>query len=130
MAYKRFRIVLSKGWTLLVCSLSVAILALMSSCRSKKLNKSVEPVEEQNDQDVDAPGSANDYTPMATLPGDSKDVRAKIDQVNALKGELSSRMNTVIYGPPDVMERRARENNEMREKIEKLSKEINSSRQK
>ena len=132
MAYKRFRIVLSKGWTLLVCSLSVAVLALMSSCRSKKLSKSVEPdpVEEQNDQDVDAPGSANDYTPMATLPGDSKDVRAKIDQVNALKGELSSRMNTVIYGPPDVMERRARENNEMREKIEKLSKEINSSRQK
>ena len=115
---------------MLVCSLSVAILALMSSCRSKKLSKSVEPVEEQNDQDVDAPGSANDYTPMATLPGDSKDVRAKIDQVNALKGELSSRMNTVIYGPPDVMERRARENTEMREMIEKLSKEINSSRQK
>ncbi len=130
MAYKRFRIVLSKGWTLLVCSLSVAVLALMSSCRSKKLSKSVDPVEELDDQDVDAPGSANDYTPMVTLPGDSKDVRAKIDQVNALKGELSSRMNTVIYGPPDVMERRARENNEMREKIEKLSKEINSSRQK
>ena len=43
MAYKRFRIVLSKGWALLVCSFSVVLLALMSSCRSKKLNKTVEP---------------------------------------------------------------------------------------
>lgn len=133
MAYKRFRIVLSKGWTLLVCSLSVAVLALMSSCRSKKLNKSAEPdpaQEEQTDQDADNPGSVNDYTPMATLPGDSKEVRKKIEEVNTLKDELSTRMNTVIYGPPAVMERRARENSEMREKIDRLSKEINDSRKK
>ena len=133
MAYKKFRIVLSKGWTLLVCSLSVAVLALMSSCRSKKLNKSAEPdpaQEEQTDQDADNPGSVNDYTPMATLPGDSKEVRKKIEEVNTLKDELSTRMNTVIYGPPAVMERRARENSEMREKIDRLSKEINDSRKK
>ena len=133
MAYKRFRIVLSKGWTLLVCSLSVAVLALMSSCRSKKLNKSAEPdpaQEEQTDQDADNPGSVNDYTPMATLPGDSKEVRKKIEEVNTLKDELSTRMNTVIYGPHAEMERRARENSEMREKIDRLSKEINDSRKK
>lgn len=117
----------------MVCSLSVAVLALMSSCRSKKLSKSVEPdpvEEELNDQDADNPGSINDYTPMATLPGDSKEVREKIEEVNTLKGELSIRMNTVIYGPPEVMERRARENSEMREKIDRLSKEINDSRKK
>lgn len=128
MAYKRFRIVLSKGWTLLVCSFSVVLLALMSSCRSKKLNKTVEPEpveEEVNDEDS---GSINDYTPMAALPGDSKEVRAKIDEVNTLKGELNSRMNVVVYGPPEVMERRAQENREMREKIDNLSKEINNSR--
>lgn len=133
MAYKKIRIVLSKGWTLLVCSLSVAVLALMSSCRSKKLSKSVEPdpvEEELNDQDADNPGSINDYTPMATLPGDSKEVREKIEEVNTLKGELSIRMNTVIYGPPEVMERRARENSEMRQKIDNLSREIDSSRKK
>ena len=133
MAYKRFRIFVSKGWTLLVCSLSIAVLALMSSCRSKKLNKSAEPdlaQEEQTDQDDDIPGSVNDYTPMATLPGDSKEVRKKIEEVNTLKDELSTRMNTVIYGPPAVMERRARENSEMREKIDRLSKEINDSRKK
>ena len=133
MAYKRFRIFVSKGWTLLVCSLSIAVLALMSSCRSKKLNKSAEPdplEEEQTDQDADNPGSVNDYTPMATLPGDSKEVRKKIEEVNTLKDELSTRMNTVIYGPPAVMERRARENSEMREKIDRLSKEINDSRKK
>ncbi|MBP5646637.1 MAG: hypothetical protein J6X21_04480 [Bacteroidaceae bacterium] len=133
MAYKRFRIFVSKGWTLLVCSLSIAVLALMSSCRSKKLNKSAEPdpaQEEQTDQDADNPGSVNDYTPMATLPGDSKEVRKKIEEVNTLKDELSTRMNTVIYGPPAVMERRARENSEMREKIDRLSKEINDSRKK
>ena len=124
---------MSKGWTLLVCSLSIAVLALMSSCRSKKLNKSAEPdpvEEEQTDQDADYPGSVNDYTPMATLPGDSKEVRKKIEEVNTLKDELSTRMNTVIYGPPAVMERRARENSEMREKIDRLSKEINDSRKK
>ena len=124
---------MSKGWTLLVCSLSIAVLALMSSCRSKKLNKSAEPdpaQEEQTDQDADNPGSVNDYTPMATLPGDSKEVRKKIEEVNTLKDELSTRMNTVIYGPPAVMERRARENSEMREKIDRLSKEINDSRKK
>lgn len=117
----------------MVCSLSVAVLALMSSCRSKKLNKSAEPdpaQEEQTDQDADNPGSVNDYTPMATLPGDSKEVRKKIEEVNTLKDELSTRMNTVIYGPPAVMERRARENSEMREKIDRLSKEINDSRKK
>lgn len=133
MAYKRFRIFVSKGWTLLVCYLSIAVLALMSSCRSKKLNKSAEPdpaQEEQTDQDADNPGSVNDYTPMATLPGDSKEVRKKIEEVNTLKDELSTRMNTVIYGPPAVMERRARENSEMREKIDRLSKEINDSRKK
>ena len=133
MAYKRFRIFVSKGWTLLVCSLSIAVLALMSSCRSKKLNKSAEPdpaQEEQTDQGADYPGSVNDYTPMATLPGDSKEVRKKIEEVNTLKDELSTRMNTVIYGPPAVMERRARENSEMREKIDRLSKEINDSRKK
>jgi len=133
MAYKRFRIFVSKGWTLLVCSLSIAVLALMSSCRSKKLSKSAEPdpaQEEQTDQDADNPGSVNDYTPMATLPGDSKEVRKKIEEVNTLKDELSTRMNTVIYGPPAVMERRARENSEMREKIDRLSKEINDSRKK
>ena len=133
MAYIKFRIVLSKGWTLLVCSLSVAVLALMSSCRSKKLNKSAEPdtaQEEQTDQDADNPGSVNDYTPMATLPGDSKEVKAKIDEINTLKDELNARMNVVIYGPPDVMERRSRENREMREKIDHLSKEVNDSRSK
>ena len=133
MAYKRFRIVLSKGWTLLVCSLSVAILALMSSCRSKKVNKSVDPDpvdEELNDDEADNSGSANDYTPMATLPGDSKEVKAKIDEINTLKDELNARMNVVIYGPPDVMERRSRENREMREKIDHLSKEVNDSRSK
>ena len=133
MAYKRFRIVLSKGWTLLVCSLSVALLALMSSCRSKKVNKSAEPdpvEEELTDQDADIPGSSDDYTPMATLPGDSKEVKAKIEEINSLKSEMNARMNVVIYGPPDVMERRARENREMREKIDHLSKEVNDSRSK
>ena len=36
MAYRKFRIVLSKGWTYMICSLSVAVLALVG-CRSKKV---------------------------------------------------------------------------------------------
>ena len=117
----------------MVCSLSVALLALMSSCRSKKVSKAAEPdpvEEELTDQDADIPGSSDDYTPMATLPGDSKEVKAKIEEINSLKSEMNTRMNVVIYGPPEVMERRARENREMREKIDNLSKEVNDSRSK
>lgn len=130
MAYKRFRIVLSKGWTLLVCSLSVAILALMSSCRSKKVNKTAEPEPVEEETNDENSGSVNDYTPMAVLPGDSKEVKAKIDEINTLKDELNARMNVVVYGPPEVMERRAQENREMRVKIDNLSREINDSRSK
>ena len=46
MAYRKLRIVLSKGWTLLVCSFSVAVLALTGSCRSKKVSKAPEPIDD------------------------------------------------------------------------------------
>jgi len=135
MAYKRFRIVLSKGWTLLVCSFSVAVIALMGSCRSKKINKQAEPepsVQEpsQDTEDDNIRRQNDNLAPMLTLPGDSKHVKEMIDQVNSLKKELSGRMNTVIYGPPEVMQRRARENRDMRARIDSLSTEINKARTK
>lgn len=135
MAYKRFRIVLSKGWTLLVCSLSVAALALTVSCRSKKVNKQAEPEPADDQLSQDAEGTltrrlADDMAPMVTLPDDSKEVKDMIRQVNSLKDELSGRMNSVIYGPPELMQRRALENREMRARIDSLSNEINKARKK
>ena len=135
MAYKRFRIVLSKGWTLLVCSLSVAVLALNVSCRSKKVNKQAEPEPaddqpSQNTEGVLTRRMADDMAPMVTLPSDSKEVKDMIRQVNSLKDELSGRMNSVIYGPPELMTRRALENSDMRARIDSLSNEINKARKK
>ncbi|MBR5159581.1 MAG: hypothetical protein IKW84_08380 [Bacteroidaceae bacterium] len=135
MAYKRFRIVLSKGWTLLVCTFSVAVLALTVSCRSKKVNKQAEPEPSGDEppreaEDVNIRRSADDLAPMLTLPGDSKEVKDMINQVNSLKDELSGRMSSVIYGPPEVMQRRAQENRDMRARIDSLSNEINKARNK
>lgn len=136
MAYKRFRLFLSKGWTLLVCSLSVAVLALMGSCRSKKANKTAQddsmeepPLAEALDETT-VSGNRTEMTPIVALSGDSKETKAMIDQVNSLKEELSARMNSVIYGPPEMMQRRAEENRKMRAQIDSLSNEINKARKK
>lgn len=135
MAYKRFKIALSKGWALIVCSLSVVVLAI-TGCRSKKANKTVQenfnedvPLEEALDETL-VSRSRTDMVPIAELSGDSKETKAMIQQVNTLKKELSDRMNSVIYGPPEVMQRRAEENRQMRAQIDSLSNEINKSRQK
>lgn len=135
MAYKRFRIALSRGWTLIVCSLSVLVLTI-TGCRSKKVNKAVQedfaddaPLQEASDES-DIARSRTDMAPIIVLPGDSKETKAMIDQVNSLKDELSGRMNSVIYGPPEVMQRRAEENRQMRAQIDSLSNEINKARKK
>lgn len=136
MKYKNFRIALSKGWTLILCSISVAVLALASSCRSKKVNKTDEHVPEEPEsaeEVVDeyvSTRSVHSQTPVLILPSDSKDVKEMIEQVNDLKKELSDRMNSVIYGTPEVMQRRAEENNVLRHKIDSLDNEINKARKK
>ena len=135
MAYIRFRIALSRGWTLIVCSLSVLVLTI-TGCRSKKVNKAAQedfaddaPLQEASDES-DIARSRTDMAPIIVLPGDSKETKAMIDQVNSLKDELSGRMNSVIYGPPEVMQRRAEENRQMRAQIDSLSNEINKARKK
>ena len=136
MRYREFRIVLSKGWKLIVCSVSVVVLALMGSCRSKKVNKTddplpdeTEPTEEMVDEYVST-RSVHTQTPVLILPSDSKDVKEMIEQVNELKKELSDRMNSIIYGTPEVMQRRAEENNVLRHRIDSLDNEIKKARQK
>lgn len=134
MAYKRFRIFLSKGWSLIVCSLSVAVIALMASCRSKKVNKTAQtdPVEEEPVEAVtdNEDSSQTSLAPVMVMPSDSKEVKEMIQEVNTLKDDLSNRMNSIIYGPPEVMQRRAQENRIMREKIDSISNEINKARRK
>ena len=136
MAYKRFRIVLSRGWTLIVCSVSVAVLALCG-CRSKKVNKTPEVVEEEEEstsqvvaQDYVNSRAGRSLSPILELPGDSKAVRDMIQESNALRETLSRSMNSVVYGPPEVMERRAAENEKMRHQIDSIDNEINKARQK
>ena len=134
MAYKKFRVVLSKGWTLIVCSVSVAVLALLGSCRSKKVNKADEPVadEEQPGEEVVeevVTRSDKSQVPILILPSDSKEVKEMIEQVNSLKKELSDRMNSLIYGTPEVMQRRSEENVLLKHKIDSLDTEIKKARQ-
>ena len=137
MRCRTLRIVVSKGWSLLVCSLSVAVLALASSCRSKKVNKTPEAVEEEEEntsqvvaQDYVNSRAGRSLSPLLELPGDSKAVRDMIQESNALRETLSRSMNSVVYGPPEVMERRAAENEKMRHQIDSIDNEINKARQK
>jgi hypothetical protein len=134
MAYRKFRIVLSKGWTLLVCSLSVAVIAL-TGCRSKKVSKTSEPAPQESmpaNEVVDEYISrrADNLAPTPVLPNDSQNVKDMIKESNSLKEEVSGRMRSVIYGPPEVMQRRAAENEAMRHKIDSLDTEIRKARNK
>ncbi|MBO7050822.1 MAG: hypothetical protein J6W42_09470 [Bacteroidaceae bacterium] len=134
MTYRKLKIYLSKCWTLTVCSLSVAVIALMGSCRSKKVNKTAEPdvTEDLSAQEVVEEyltrGDGERLTPVRVMPGDSQRVQDLIRQTNSLKEEVSGRMRSVIYGTPEIMQRRAQENEAMRNRIDSLDNEINKSR--
>lgn len=137
MRYRTLRIVISKGWTFLVCSFTVAFIALMSSCRSKKVNKApeIEEAQEENASQTVAQEYVNSragrsLSPMIELPGDSKAVKDMIRESNTLKETLSRSMNAVIYGPPEVLQRRAAENAQLRHQIDSIDNEINKARQK
>ena len=130
MAYRKFRIVLSKGWTYMIYSLSVAVLALVG-CRSKKVaQQQQEPELPQDAADAsdEYQTRANSLAQTLILPSDSKEVQAMIKQVNSLKKDLSDRMNSVIYGTPEVMQRRAQENRALRARIDSLDNVISKAR--
>ncbi|MBR3936915.1 MAG: hypothetical protein IKJ66_03165 [Bacteroidaceae bacterium] len=130
MAYRKFKIALSKGWTYMICSLSVAVLALVG-CRSKKelqTQQNPEPSQDAADTSDEYQTRANSLAQTLILPSDSKEVQAMIKQVNSLKKDLSDRMNSVIYGTPEVMQRRAQENRAMRARIDSLDNVINKAR--
>ncbi len=131
MAYRKFKIALSKGWTYMICSLSVAVLALVG-CRSKKVaqqQQEPEPLQDSADVvDEEVSTRSGSLTQTMILPGDSKEVQEMIRQVNSLKKDLSDRMNSVIYGTPEVMQRRAQENRAMRARIDSLDNVISNAR--
>ena len=130
MAYRKFRIALSKGWTYMICSLSVAVLALVG-CRSKKVaQQQQEPELPQDAADAsdEYQTRANSLAQTVILPSDSKEVQAMIKQVNSLKKDLSDRMNSVIYGTPEVMQRRAQENRALRARIDSIDNVISKAR--
>lgn len=134
MIYKKFTIAVSKGWALIVCSVSVAVLALMGSCRSKKVDKAPEVKAEENNSPQEyvnnRPNPETGLGIIAVLPGDSREVKEMIEESNSLRETISTRARSVIYGPPEVMERRAAENARIRHKIDSLDVEIRKARQK
>ena len=132
MKFRKIKLFVSKGWALLVCSFSVAVLALMSSCRSKKVDKAPDvPDEDSSEEVMDGfivSRMGEGLTPMVALPGDSKAVRDMIEESNSLKETLGRRMNSLIYGPPEMMERRAAENEQMRHKIDSIDAKVKKER--
>lgn len=115
----------------MVCSLSVAVLALVG-CRSKKELQTQPKPESQPDAADVVDGYVSTRTGSLAqtliLPSDSKEVQAMIKQVNSLKKDLSDRMNSVIYGSPEIMQRRARENQALRMQIDSLDNVIKEAR--
>ena len=100
MKFRNIRIVFTKGWTLLVCLFTVVIIAC--SCRSKKVSKSPEPDPVFDAQALD----------KMTL------------RVDSLKKVLDYRSRALIYGTPEIMQRRAAENEAIRHEIDSLDNEI------
>lgn len=135
MTYRKFRIFLAKGWTLIVCSVSLAVMALAVSCRSKKATKAQETIDEEEkapEEVVDEKPmsrTSRDLAPLLELPGDSKAVKEMIQESNALRQTLSRHMNSVIYGTPEVMKQRSAENEQLKHKIDSLDTEIKKARQ-
>lgn len=133
MAFIKYRIALSKGWTYIICSLSVALLSLVS-CRSKKVTKNPdEPVQSRDSAEVVdeyMTTRAGNLAQTPVMPGDYREVQDMIRQVNSLKKDLSDRMNSVIYGTPEMMQRRAEENRVMRARIDSIDNVIKKTRQK
>ncbi len=131
MKFRKIKLFVSKGWTLIICSFSVAVLALMSSCRSKKVDKAPDVPDEDPSEEImeeSVISRTSGLNPMIALPSDSKAVRDMIEESNALKETLGRWMNSVVYGPPEVMERRAAENAEMRHKIDSIDARIRKER--
>lgn len=102
MANRKIRIALSKVWTLTACLLSVAVVSLTGSCRSKKVPKEKEVISSAQSMSLD-------------------DMLFRSD---SLKQVLDQRSRSLIYGPPEVMQRRAAENEAMRHEIDSLDNEI------
>jgi len=101
-------------WTVTVCFFSLAVLSLLGSCRSKKVTKTPDVTE--TEQTVNR--SVNAQT-----------VRDMEVRVESLKKELDNRSRALIYGPPEIMERRAEQNRQMRTEIDSLEREIRKYRQ-
>lgn len=91
-----------------MCLLTVVIVAC--SCRSKKVNKTPEP----------------EPAPAAK----TQSVREMQIKVDSLRHDLDNRMQMVVYGPPEILQRRGEENKAMREEIDSLENEIKKARQK
>lgn len=100
MKFRNIRIVFTKGLALLVYFFTVVFLAC--SCRSKKVDKSSETNQVFDAQTLDE----------------------MILRSDSLKKELENRSRALIYGTPEVMQRRAAENEAMRHEIDSLDNEI------
>lgn len=108
-------------------------MTLASSCRSKKVTRNRQEAERPEDKteiaDVPAARRAgNNLTPSVIMPGDTPKIKDMIRESNELKETLSRRMNSVIYGSPEALRRRAAENAEMRHKIDSIDAEIGKAR--
>lgn len=99
---------MSKVWTLIVCTLSVAVITLTGSCRSKKVTKEKEPVSSAETMSLD-------------------DMIFRSDSIRQV---LDKRSRSLIYGPPEVIQRRAAENEAMRHELDSLETEIKKIRNK
>jgi hypothetical protein len=104
MKTRRFWISLTKVWALAVCSVSVLTVTLLGSCRSKKT--------------VVADGS------VVSSVDEQQRLRDMVIQSDSIRKVLDQRSRALMYGPPDLMERRAQENLRMRAQIDSLDAEI------
>lgn len=94
---KKIKISISRRWALLLCSVSAMLLTV--SCRTSRKAQNESRQNEMRMQELQ-------------------------HEADSLQQILDSRRRALIYGTPDVMRRRAEENQAMQDRIDSINAEL------
>lgn len=124
MRYRKFRIILSKGWSLVLYLLSVGILTVTGACKSQhkavRKGKNVKVIENRYDRIMALYG----VEPPSMRVDRKSEIRRLQTEIDSLQKILDHRKGVVIYGPPEMMERRSRENAQISHDIDSMKLSI------
>lgn len=113
---KKVLVKLSKCWSAILCTVSVAILAIFGGCKSS---------EKAQGNDNPMPGQP----PVETKAERNARIKTMQHEADSLRNVLFQRQHTVIYGSPEMLKQRGEQNSAMSARIRELEDEIEKLKQ-